>query len=126
MAVVRIPDENLTLREPAVVRQRLAAIGIDYHNWRPAYPVGDSATPAEVLGAYAAEIGQLKHLGGYVTADVIDVHPETAGLSEMLARFSQEHWHDEDEVRFILAGRGIFHVQPSQGPVVAIEVEPAI
>jgi 1,2-dihydroxy-3-keto-5-methylthiopentene dioxygenase len=41
----------------------------------------------------------------------------------MLAKFSVEHWHDEDEVRYIIAGRGLFHVHPQSGPVVAIEVE---
>jgi 1,2-dihydroxy-3-keto-5-methylthiopentene dioxygenase len=28
----------------------------------------------------------------------------------MLAKFNKEHWHDEDEVRFIIEGRGIFHI----------------
>jgi 1,2-dihydroxy-3-keto-5-methylthiopentene dioxygenase len=42
----------------------------------------------------------------------------------MLQRFSSEHWHDEDEVRFVLEGRGVFHVRPKDGPVVAIEVGP--
>src|ERR1041385_8540053 len=56
--------------------------------------------------AYAAEIEQLKARGGYVTADVIDVTDSTPGLDAMLAKFSTEHWHDEDEVRFIIRGRG--------------------
>ena len=62
----------------------------------------------EVLGAYADEIDAMKQRGGYVTADVIDVNPETPNLDAMLARFDKEHTHSEDEVRFILAGRGIF------------------
>jgi 1,2-dihydroxy-3-keto-5-methylthiopentene dioxygenase len=41
----------------------------------------------------------------------------------MLAKFSREHWHDEDEVRFIVKGRGIFHIHPRGGKVHAIEVE---
>jgi 1,2-dihydroxy-3-keto-5-methylthiopentene dioxygenase len=40
----------------------------------------------------------------------------------MLAKFSSEHWHDEDEVRFIIAGHGLFHIHPQNGPVIAIEV----
>ena len=32
----------------------------------------------------------------------------------MLAKFSREHWHDEDEVRFIVEGRGLFHVHPAE------------
>ena len=71
----------------------------------------------------AREIDALKARGGYVTADVIDVKPDTPNLDMMLAKFSREHWHDEDEVRFIIEGRGLFHVHPEQGDVFAIEVE---
>ena len=41
----------------------------------------------------------------------------------MLSRFNREHWHSEDEVRFIIAGHGLFHINPQVGPVLAIEVE---
>jgi 1,2-dihydroxy-3-keto-5-methylthiopentene dioxygenase len=86
--------------------------------------VADDAPADEILSAYAEEIEQLKARGGYVTADVIDVSPVTPGLDEMLAKFNREHWHDEDEVRFIIAGHGLFHINPGNGPVVSIEVEP--
>ena len=69
------------------------------------------------------KVDQLKTSGGYTAADVIDVRPDTPGLDAMLARFSSEHWHDEDEVRFIVEGRGLFHISPPGGPVFAIEVE---
>ena len=85
--------------------------------------VASSATAEAVLEAYAGKIAQLKARGGYVTADVIDVTAATPGLEGMLARFNSEHWHDEDEVRFIVEGRGLFHIHPAQGPVFAIEVE---
>jgi 1,2-dihydroxy-3-keto-5-methylthiopentene dioxygenase len=54
---------------------------------------------------------------------VINVNPQTPGVDAMLAKFSREHWHDEDEVRFIIQGRGVFHIHPKGAPVVAIEVE---
>jgi 1,2-dihydroxy-3-keto-5-methylthiopentene dioxygenase len=63
-----------------------------------------------------------------VTADVIDVQAETPGLDAMLARFDKEHTHSEDEVRFILAGRGIFFLHLSDGSgnkrVASVEVGP--
>ena len=46
---------------------------------------------------------ELRRRGGYVTADVIDVSPETPILEVMLAKFNREH---EDEVRFIIHGPG--------------------
>jgi len=65
----------------------------------------------------------MKRLGGYQTADVIDVSPETPGLDGMLAKFDREHTHSEDEVRFILAGRGIFFLHIG-GKVLSVEVHP--
>jgi 1,2-dihydroxy-3-keto-5-methylthiopentene dioxygenase len=124
MAIVRIPEEGKRITAPAEVAEALAAIGIDYERWEPGQPLPAAASADDVLEAYAADITRLKARGGYVTADVIDVTPRTPGLEEMLARFSREHWHDEDEVRFILRGRGLFHVRPPEGPVHAIEVEP--
>ena len=85
----------------------LAALGIDYERWS-LDRVGADGSADVVLDAYADEIEEMKRRGGYVTADVIDVNPETPNLEAMLARFDKEHTHSEDEVRFILAGRGIF------------------
>jgi 1,2-dihydroxy-3-keto-5-methylthiopentene dioxygenase len=123
MAIVNIPDENRNLSDPEAIRVHLAGIGIAYERWNPSHPVSPEAPAEEILSAYSAEIEKLKASGGYVTADVIDVKPHTPGLETMLAKFSREHWHDEDEVRFIIQGRGLFHIHPREGPVIAIEVE---
>ena len=124
MATVRIPTEGKVLTEEAAVRAKLGEAGIEYERWQPAHPVSEDAPAEEVLAAYAPEIDALKKQGGYVTADVIDVKPETPNLEAMLQKFRSEHWHDEDEVRFILKGRGLFHVRPREGAVMAIEVGP--
>ena len=123
MAVVRVPAENAVIRQPAEVGAFLARHAIDYEQWAPRGDVAADASSNDVLAAYAPQIDALKARGGYVTADVIDVKPETPNLDVMLAKFNREHWHDEDEVRFIVEGRGLFHVHPENGPVFAIEVE---
>jgi 1,2-dihydroxy-3-keto-5-methylthiopentene dioxygenase len=123
MATLGIPEENRTVIECDAVRAYLAAIGIDYEHWEPAHAVPANASATEVLAAYSGEIDRLKTRGGYLTADVIDVSPATPGLEAMLNKFNSEHWHDEDEVRFIIEGRGLFHIRPPQGPVVSITVE---
>ena len=124
MALVRVPEEGRSISDAGAVSDYLATMGIEYERWEPSRPVVADAPPEEVLAAYAPEIDKLKAQGGYTTADVIDVKPTTPGLEGMLARFNREHWHDEDEVRFIIQGRGLFHIHPRQGPVCAIEVEP--
>jgi 1,2-dihydroxy-3-keto-5-methylthiopentene dioxygenase len=123
MALIRIPDERRSLSDPVKVTQYLADFGIDYERWEPSQPLPAEASSEEILAAYAPEIERLKQRGGYVAADVINVNVQTPGLETMLAKFNREHWHDEDEVRFIVYGRGLFHVRPRQGPVFAIEVE---
>lgn len=123
MALVRIPAENRTIGDVGELRAFLAAAGIEYERTTPDVPLEPGAPAADVLAAYRAKIDELKARGGYVTADVIDVQPTTPGLDAMLAKFNSEHWHDEDEVRFIIEGRGLFHVHPPGRPVFAIEVE---
>ena len=122
MALVRIPAEGRTISEHAEVAAFLAARGIEYERWVADEPVETSASADAVLGAYRRQIADLKRTGGYVTADVIDVTPATPGLDAMLAKFSSEHWHDEDEVRYIIEGHGLFHIRPADAPVFAIEV----
>jgi 1,2-dihydroxy-3-keto-5-methylthiopentene dioxygenase len=122
MAVVRIPAEEKTLYDEQSIRAELAALRVDYERWDLSR-VGEDAPAEAVLEAYAAEIDEMKRLGGYTTADVIDVHAGTPGLETMLARFDKEHTHSEDEVRFILAGRGIFFLRGAD-KVVSVEVGP--
>ena len=123
MAILNIPEENRSIKDPVMVADYLARIGVDYEIWEPSTIVAAAAPAEEILAAYADEIERLKEDGGYVTADVIDVSPMTNGLAEMLAKFNREHRHDDDEVRFIIEGRGLFHLRPDAGPVVSIEVE---
>jgi 1,2-dihydroxy-3-keto-5-methylthiopentene dioxygenase len=123
MAVLTIVNENKTLKDAEEITSALAGHGIDYERWKPSHPIADNAPADEILRAYSTEIEALKERGGYVTADVIDVNPATPGLDEMLAKFNREHWHDEDEVRFVIAGRGVFHIHSTNGAVLGIEVE---
>jgi 1,2-dihydroxy-3-keto-5-methylthiopentene dioxygenase len=128
MATIRVPERQRVVSEPAAVTAFLAAEGIDHERWTPEHPLSASASAEEVLAAYEPEIARLKAKGGYVTADVIDVRAETPNLEAMLAKFRSEHWHDEDEVRFILEGSGVFFIHPRKadvsGDVFAIEVGP--
>jgi 1,2-dihydroxy-3-keto-5-methylthiopentene dioxygenase len=122
MALLNIPEEDRSITEATAVTTFLAERGIEYER------LGSAPTPADasaeaLLAAYAPKIDELKARGGYVTADVIDVNAETPNLDAMLKKFSSEHWHDEDEVRLIVEGRGLFHIHPPGQPVFAIEVE---
>ena len=122
MAVLRFLETDQKFENEAAIHSELAAVGIDYERWS-LDRVGADASAEDVLSAYEDEIDEMKRRGGYVTADVIDVNPATPNLDSMLAKFDKEHTHSEDEVRFILAGRGIFFLN-ILGRVISVEVGP--
>lgn len=129
MAVLTIPSGSPAQQQPGFrseseIRDLFAPVGIDYERWDLSIlPEGapESAPAEEVFSAFAEPIADMKRRGGYTTVDVIDVNPQTPGLDAMLARFDKEHTHSEDEVRFILGGRGIFFFRV-QGQVLSLEV----
>ena len=121
MAIIKIPAENTTLTDARDVTAFLEARGIQYERWTPNRELAPDASAADVLTAYGEQVEALKARGGYVTADVIDVTADTPNLDLMLAKFNREHWHDEDEVRFIIDGRGLFHINAGGG-VFVLEV----
>ena len=131
MAVLRIPSstnsaEGSVVRDEQQIRTKLAGFGIEYERWDLSILPEDAADLApgeEVLSAFAAPIDKMKQRGGYAMADVIDVRPDTPGLDAMLARFDKEHTHSEDEVRFVLAGRGVFFLDFDEC-VASVEVGP--
>jgi len=123
MATLKIPDEGRILTDAEAVASYLRGAGIEYERWESARPVAEDAPSERSCAPTRRRIERLKAQGGYVTADVIDVTPQTPALETMLAKFNREHWHDEDEVRFIVRGRGLFHIHPREGKVMALEVE---
>ena len=123
MAIVKIPDQNLTLENADEIKNYLGKIDIEYERWENTRNVSPDASADEILDAYSGEIEKLKLKGGYQTADVIDIKPDTPNLEPMLERFRPEHWHDEDEVRFIVKGHGCFHIAPENSDVVSVTME---
>lgn len=122
MAHIRIQDENREIADPQEIAEFLKPFGIQYERWEVAGRLTPQSTNEDILRIYAPEIDRLKKHGGYVTADVINVNPDTPNLDAMLKKFSREHTHSEDEVRFIVEGRGIFHIHPEFGPVFGLEL----
>ncbi|MEQ1826912.1 MAG: acireductone dioxygenase [Pirellula sp.] len=123
MASVFVPDQQRTIEDPREIAEFLKPFGIRYEQWQVEGRLKPSATDQEILTEYATEIEAIKKQGGYVTADVINVSPETPNLDAMLAKFNKEHTHLEDEVRFTVSGKGIFHLHPENGPVFGVTVE---
>ncbi len=123
MASITIPATRRRINNSHELADFLKQFGISYERWPVEERVAPDASAEQILAAYTPEIECLKQIGGYVTADVIDVTPATTGLDAMLERFNKEHYHSEDEVRFIIKGAGLFHIHPENQPVFALQLE---
>ena len=101
MAYIIVPDEKPRWTTRKNIAAFLAPFGIYHERWPLEDRVSPDAAAKEILAAYAPEIDRLKAEGGYVTADVINVSPETPGLDAMLERLPLG--------AYALRGRSAFH-----------------
>jgi len=108
MATLRLPDKNVTLRDPSAVRQFLDVRGIVHERWSAGRDLPSGATNEEVLAAYDCLLKPFMAKGGYQTADVIRVDGHTPNLEAIREKFIREHTHSEDEVRVFVEGLGFF------------------
>lgn len=121
-----ITSEGNDVTDFATIRDRLAGLGISLNEW--AAPEGartqelldrkslNDAEKEELLGLVENRFEQLKREKGYATRDLIVMHEDVPGLADMLNKFNKIHYHTDDEVRYILSGRGYFgFVEPDGG-----------
>lgn len=108
MAVLNIPDQNISIKDPTEIKAYLDARGIDFAQWEPSAPLPKDADQDAVLKAFEGDFKPLMEEGGYTTADVISVFPDTPNLLAIRQKFLAEHTHTEDEVRYFVEGQGLF------------------
>jgi 1,2-dihydroxy-3-keto-5-methylthiopentene dioxygenase len=98
-----------TFTDPERIRTILAQNGVPYERWGTKN--AEDAPDSEVLNQYAPEVAKLQKDRGYVTADLVALSSQTPNLSAICAKFDKEHHHSDDEVRFTVAGSGVFEIQ---------------
>ena len=94
--------------EHAAIAAELGKVGVRFERWQANADIQPGAAPEAVIAAYRADIDRLMREEGYQTVDVVSLnadHPDKAALRQ---KFLNEHTHSEDEVRFFVAGRGLF------------------
>lgn len=129
MAIVTARQTGAHVTDPAEVSAMLAPHGIVYERWDieklAGSPQPEDKTPQEhVLAVFSDEVERLCKERGYQTADVIALKPDTPNLDALLAKFDKEHTHTEDEVRFVVSGRGIFIIRGKDEQLYDVEVHP--
>ncbi|MDH5301148.1 MAG: cupin domain-containing protein [Gammaproteobacteria bacterium] len=82
----------------------------------------DDSQKTSLLQSVNHYFDQLKDELGYTTRDMIVLHEDIPGLSDLLAKFESIHTHADDEVRYILAGKGYFGFVTADGEQFLVEV----
>ncbi|MEO0971487.1 MAG: cupin [Pseudomonadota bacterium] len=89
-------------------RELLAARGIRLERWEARDEITAGDPEQKVIDAYREDIDRLMTREGYVTVDVVSIHPTHPDRATMRQKFLAEHTHGEDEVRFFVDGQGLF------------------
>jgi 1,2-dihydroxy-3-keto-5-methylthiopentene dioxygenase len=92
----------------AEIAAELGAAGVRFEQWQANKPIAPGASQDEVIAAYHDDIERLKREEGYQAVDVVSLNPDNPDRAAFRAKFLNEHTHAEDEVRFFVAGRGLF------------------
>jgi 1,2-dihydroxy-3-keto-5-methylthiopentene dioxygenase len=95
------------------IRQKLKEIGIIYEVWPIDENISAQSSHEQILTAYAPLIQNLISKVGYQSYDVIALNPDHPNKDVLRKKFLSEHTHAEDEVRFFVAGSGLFTVHES-------------
>jgi 1,2-dihydroxy-3-keto-5-methylthiopentene dioxygenase len=132
MAVLQLEDGK-TYTEMSEISRELAALNVKLDRWE----IGDSQTRSllsqetlddaekeQVLVALDGYFEQLQRSAGYQSRDLIVLHPAVPNLEAMLAKFDRIHTHDDDEVRYVVDGEGIFGFVRPDGSQVKLTVQP--
>jgi len=73
--------------------------------------------------SYQPALDRLMGERGYVEQDIVELNPQTPQLTEICAKFVGEHLHTDDEVRYVLAGSGIFDIRSADDRWMRVTVE---
>ena len=90
------------------IEAELQQIGVRFEQWQAGKPIEAGDAPDVVLDAYRADIDRIVAEKGFKTVDVVSIAPDNPKREEMRAKFLDEHFHKEDEVRFFVDGSGLF------------------
>jgi 1,2-dihydroxy-3-keto-5-methylthiopentene dioxygenase len=67
-----------------------------------------SAQAKEILEGFHQRFDDLRESQGFQSQDLVVLFPELPDLDTMLGRFVSCHTHDDNEIRYIIDGEGVF------------------
>ena len=103
------PDAPLQeSRDAREIAAALGQAGVRFEQWQTDAGLSPGAPQEQVLAAYEDDINRLIRDEGYQTVDVVSLSADHPDKAQLRQKFLDEHRHSEDEVRFFVAGEGLF------------------
>ena len=75
--------------------------------------------------SYREYLDKIKSERGYITEDVVELSEQQSDYGTINDKFSREHSHSDDEVRYVLEGDGIFDIRSKDDLWIRLFVEPS-
>ncbi|MEE4490489.1 cupin [Streptomyces sp. BE230] len=115
---------QLRSEDPEVIRTELLRVGVRFSRWRAARRIPVDADDATILNAYRSHIDHVSAESGCQVVDIRRLTPAPAGSGPQRSvanreKFRRLHLHEEDIVRFLVAGVGC-HYLHAAGQVYAL------
>jgi 1,2-dihydroxy-3-keto-5-methylthiopentene dioxygenase len=103
------PDQAISKsRDPQKIATMLGEIGIRFEQWETSDDIRPGDPHDVILDAYREDIARLVGSEGYQAVDVVSLSADHPDRDALRQKFLSEHIHAEDEVRFFVAGEGLF------------------
>lgn len=132
MAILQLEDGTTYTQFDDIARE-LAPLGVQLNHWS----IGDNPEihrllaqdalsdeeKEQVLQGLDGYFEHLKETAGYQSRDLIVLHPDVPNLDALLSKFDRTHYHTDNEVRYIVAGEGVFGFVRSDGSQVELTVQ---
>ncbi|MCB0420371.1 MAG: hypothetical protein KDD61_05215, partial [Bdellovibrionales bacterium] len=126
-------DKDCSTRDREEIQSILKKLDVQLSYWA----VADGADAQDLLGQdilsddqkeqlleyHDHYFSRLRNEQGYQSRDLIVLHKNLEGLDGLLQKFNRCHTHDDDEVRYIIDGSGIFGFVLPNGEQVKLKVE---
>jgi 1,2-dihydroxy-3-keto-5-methylthiopentene dioxygenase len=114
MSAIRIYQDSdastplLDTQDRVEITRALNEAGVRFEQWQTNATIAPGDSQEKVIDAYRQDIDRLIAEEGYQTVDVVSLNSDHPQKTELRKKFLDEHRHSEDEVRFFVAGAGLF------------------
>jgi len=118
--------------DPATISAFLNAHGVTFEFWELPPAAAELAAKNRLsdedkqtlLSLFSDKLAEKATNDGYKAADVVAIRADLPNVDEALGKFDKVHFHDDDEVRAIVGGEGVFGFIGDDGRQFTVTLQP--